>query len=86
MYTLAATSNDAEFASFEVLPWQWGAFIVLVATLLLADLLVLHRKPHVIPFKEAAIETSVWVAIGLAFGFAILGWVGGQAAGEYWTG
>ena len=86
MLTLASTSNDAEFANFEVAPWQWGAFIALVAMLLLADLLVLHRKPHVIPFKEAAIETSVWVAIGLAFGFAVLGWHGGQAAGEYWTG
>jgi tellurite resistance protein TerC len=28
----------------------------------------------------------VWVAIGLLFGVAILGWHGGQAAGEYWTG
>lgn len=86
MLTLASTSNDAEFASFEVAPWQWGAFIALVTVLLLADLLVLHRKPHVIPFREAAIETAAWVAIGLAFGFAVLGWHGGQAAGEYWTG
>ena len=86
MFTLAATSSDEQFANFEVAPWQWGAFIGLVSVLLLADLLVLHRKPHVIPFKEAAIETAVWVAIGLAFGFAVLGWHGGQAAGEYWTG
>jgi tellurite resistance protein TerC len=54
--------------------------------LLLVDLLVLHRKPHVIPIKEAAIETAVWVTIGLSFGLAILAWHGGQAAGEYWTG
>ena len=47
---------------------------------------MLHRKPHVIPVREAAIETGVWVAIGLAFGLLVLTWHGGQAAGEYWTG
>src|SRR4051794_22859467 len=83
---LAEASNDENFASFDVAVWQWVAFLALVSTLLLLDLLVLHRKPHVIPVKEAAIETSVWVAIGLLFGVAVLGWHGGQAAGEYWTG
>jgi len=74
------------FADFSVAPWQWGGFLALVSVLLLVDLLFLHRKPHVIPIKEAALETGVWVAIGLAFGLAILAWHGGQAAGEYWTG
>jgi tellurite resistance protein TerC len=86
MLAFAGTSNDSDFANFDVAPWQWGAFIALVSALLLIDLLVLHRRPHVIPFKEAAIETAVWVAIGLAFGLAVLSWHGGQAAGEYWTG
>ena len=83
----AAATNDADrFASFDVAPWQWGGFLALVAVLLLVDLLVLHRKPHVIPIREAAIESAVWVAIGLAFGVAVLAWHGTQAAGEYWTG
>jgi tellurite resistance protein TerC len=86
MLAFAGASNDSDFANFDVAPWQWGAFIALVSALLLLDLLVLHRRPHVIPFKEAAIETAVWVVIGLAFGLAVLSWHGGQAAGEYWTG
>jgi tellurite resistance protein TerC len=81
-----AASNSDTFASFDVTPFEWLAFIGLVTALLLIDLLVLHRRPHVIPVKEAAIETSVWVAIGLCFGFLVLAWHGGQAAGEYWTG
>jgi len=81
----AANTNDT-FATFDVTAFEWIAFIGLVTALLLADLLVLHRKPHVIPVREAAIETSVWVAIGLAFGLLVLTWHGGQAAGEYWTG
>jgi len=84
---VAATPSDAgNFAQFEVHAWQWGAFIGLVSVLLLVDLLVLHRKPHVIPVKEAAIESAVWVAIGLAFGALVLAWHGSKAAGEYWTG
>jgi tellurite resistance protein TerC len=83
---VAAATSDESFASFHVTPLEWAAFIALVTVLLLVDLLVLHRKPHVIPVREAAIETSVWVAIGLCFGLAILGLHGAQAAGEYWTG
>ena len=83
----SAATNDADrFASFDVAPWQWGGFIAIVAVLLLIDLLVLHRKPHAIPIKEAAVESAVWVALGLAFGAAMLAWHGGTAAGEYWTG
>jgi tellurite resistance protein TerC len=82
----AAASSSETFASFDVTPFEWLAFIGLVTALLLTDLLVLHRKPHVIPVREAAIETAVWVAIGLSFGLLVLGWHGGQAAGEYWTG
>src|SRR5205085_676846 len=88
MLALAAgTAADSDrFSSFDVAPWQWAGFLALVSLLLLVDLLVLHRKPHVIPLKEAALESAAWVAIGVLFGVAILAWHGGQPAGEYWTG
>lgn len=54
--------------------------------MLLLDLLLVHRKPHVITFREAAIESSVWIAIGLGFTLVMLWWQGGQAAGEYIAG
>ena len=60
MLAFASPTNDADFANFDVAPWQWGGFLALVSALLLIDLLVLHRRPHVIPIKEAAIETSAW--------------------------
>ena len=86
-HVVADVAPDANrFAHFDVAPWQWGAFLALVSLLLLVDLLVLHRKPHVIPVKEAAIESAVWVAIGLLFGVLVVVWHGGQAGGEYWTG
>ena len=41
---------------------------------------------YVIRTKEAAIESSVWIGIGLAFGLVILALYGGQASGEYYAG
>ena len=35
--------------------------------LLVVDLLLVHRTAHVITFKEAAIESAVWISIGLRF-------------------
>ncbi|MEJ7584727.1 MAG: hypothetical protein WKF43_11735 [Acidimicrobiales bacterium] len=78
--------SKGNFASFDVQPWEWAAFIGLVAALLVADLLVIHRTAHEITFKEAAIESAVWIAIGLSFTGLVFWWHGGQAAGEYISG
>ena len=83
---LAASTTKDSFASFPVPPGVWLAFAVGIITLLLLDLLLVHRKPHVISFREAAIESAVWIAIGLGFTFVMLWWQGGQAAGEYIAG
>ncbi len=86
--TLAVESaeNGANFVDFTVQPWQWAAFIALVAALLLVDVLVIHRRPHAVSFKEAAIESAVWISIGTAFTLVIVAWQGGQAGGEYLAG
>jgi tellurite resistance protein TerC len=78
--------GDEHFAQLDVPAWQWMVFFGLVFTLLLADLLILHREPKAMPFKEAAVESGVWIAIGLSFSFVILWWHGGQATGEYLSG
>ena len=54
--------------------------------MLIIDLLLVHRTAHVISIKEAAIESAIWISIGLAFGLIIILWQGGQAGGEYYAG
>jgi tellurite resistance protein TerC len=83
----AAVSEAAgDFASFDVPTWAWAALIGAIVAMLIVDLLLVHRTAHVITIKEAAIESAVWISLGLAFGLVLLGWQGGQASGEYYAG
>jgi tellurite resistance protein TerC len=84
---LAAEGSGADdFASFDTPVWVWAAFLALIAVLLLFDMLVLHRRAHVVTAREAAIESGAWIAIGLSFSLVFLVWQGGDAAGEYLAG
>ena len=76
----------ADFAQIDVEWWAWVALFALIFALLLLDLLVFHRRAHAIRTKEAAIESAVWIGIGLAFGLAVWALYGSQASGEYYTG
>jgi len=86
MLAAADAAREGSFASFDVHPWQWGALIAVLIILLVADLLVVHRKPRELSFKEAAIESAIWISIGLSFTGLIFGWHGRQAATEYISG
>jgi tellurite resistance protein TerC len=103
MTTLLLAASEASpdrFTNLDIHPWEWGALVAFVTFLLFFDLLVVHRKPHVIQFKEAAIESAIWISIGVAFtgvvyylgrtsGIGADGQtidVGTQAAGEYISG
>jgi tellurite resistance protein TerC len=85
---LLAASDAVEdnFASFDVPIWAWLTLVGVIVVLLVLDLLLVHRTPHVISIKEAAIESTIWVSIGLLFGVVMLVWQGGQAGGEYYAG
>jgi len=88
--TFAAESSGSNFVDLDIALWQWGALLAFIVALLVVDLLLVHRKPHEIHFKEAAIESSIWISIGVSFTGVIylLGGSadGGAAAGEYISG
>ena len=46
----------------------------------------LHRDNHEPTTKRALVESSVWIACGLAFSVVVLAVFGGQAFGEYLSG
>jgi tellurite resistance protein TerC len=81
-----ASSRAADFASFDVPLWVWAALVATLATLVVVDLLLVHRTAHVVTLRAAATESAVWISIGLAFSLVMLAWQGSGAAGEYLAG
>ncbi|MEA2828436.1 MAG: tellurite resistance protein TerC [Actinomycetota bacterium] len=86
MTPAVAADTARDFASFDVPLWLWFSLVGAIVVMLVVDLLLVHRTAHVITIKEAAIESAVWISIGLAFGVVLLLWQGGQAGGEYYAG
>ncbi len=86
MTSLLAAAGGSSFVDLDVEPWHWAVLLGLVFALLLVDLLVLHREAHEIKPREAAIESAVWVSIGLGFALVIWWWFGGTATSEYLSG
>lgn len=90
--SLIASSSAAtdRFVDLDIHLWEWGALLAFITTLLVADLLLVHRKPHEISYKEAGIESAIWISIGVAF-TGVIYLIGGEAqgskaAGEYISG
>ena len=83
---LASERSNALKLHLDVPPWAWAAFVGLVVTLILLDMLVFHRDAHEVTIKAAAIESAVWITLGLSFTFVIWSWHGGTAAGQYLSG
>jgi tellurite resistance protein TerC len=82
----AVTAGDGGYARVHNHDWEWAFFLGLVVALIVADLLILHREPREMKLREAAVESVVWIAIGLSFGLFVIWRHGGQAGGEYYSG
>ncbi|MEV6612584.1 TerC family protein [Streptomyces sp. NPDC051051] len=71
--------------SFAVPLWVWAAVTVGIGAMLAVDLIA-HRDNHVIGFREAALWSGLWIAIGLGFGLVLWAWQGGDASSTYYAG
>jgi tellurite resistance protein TerC len=83
---LASDDVNDKFVDVDVQAWHWIALLAIIIVLLLVDLLVVHREAHDIKTREAAIESAVWIGVGLSFGLAVWAMFGGAASGEYYAG
>lgn len=69
-----------------VSPTIWAITIVVIFALLAFDYFFHIRKAHVPQLKEAAIWSSIYVAIAVIFGLLVLFFGGGQMGKEYFAG
>jgi tellurite resistance protein TerC len=60
--------------------------MVFVVAMLAIDLGIFQRRPHEVTLKEAAVWSSIWVALAGLFGGLIYMWFGASRATEYATG
>src|SRR5690606_36647119 len=66
--------------------WAWIVFNVMLVVMLVLDLAVLHREPHRVTAREAAITSAIWIAVALVFN-GIVYWRLGTTAGlQFFTG
>ncbi len=66
--------------------WQWIGFNSFVLVMLALDLGVFHRKAHEVRAAEAAIWSTVWIILSLAFSYYIYQTMGTQLAIDYLSG
>lgn len=67
VHFVASTSEKADTVDLSIAPWHWALLLAVLVSLLLVDILVIHRKAHEVHTREAAIESAVWISIGLLF-------------------
>ncbi|HET7726039.1 MAG TPA: TerC family protein [Candidatus Limnocylindrales bacterium] len=70
--------------SVDLVPWV--VLAVVVGTMLALDLLVLHREPKPVPFRQAAAWSALWVTLALGFGAYVALTRPGDAGGEFLAG
>ncbi|MFC8500713.1 TerC family protein [Pedococcus sp. NPDC057267] len=69
----------------EVAPWVWYLTIGLMAAVLLFDIFVVARRPHVPTTKEVSLALAVYVGAALVFGVGVWWFTHDQAGAKFMT-
>lgn len=64
----------------------WVGFLAFVGMMLALDLGVFHRKAHAVSLREAAVWSSVWIALASVFALGVFHFYGAQRGLEFTTG
>jgi tellurite resistance protein TerC len=78
--------GKSELMVATVSPAFWIGFLALILSLLLADLLIFHRRPHAVGAAEAAKWVSFWVGLAVVFNVFVFYEFGTAKALEFTTG
>ncbi|WP_144712448.1 TerC family protein [Curtobacterium pusillum] len=65
--------------------FEVGSIVVLVG-ILLADLLIVARRPHIPTLRESALWVGLYVGLALVFAVAMFVFAGGDPAGQFLAG
>ena len=83
---LFAASPSALSLDINVHWWHWVLLGAWFLTLILVDILVLHRKDKDATLREAMGQSFAFIALGIGLGVVVLNVFGGEAASQYFSG
>jgi tellurite resistance protein TerC len=69
-----------------VAPWIWYLSVAIISLVIVGDLIYQIKRPHEPSFKEAAIQSTIYVGLALMFTFVVSDVWGGQFGSEYLAG
>jgi len=70
----------------QIEPWVWLLTVGVLSLVIIGDLIVQVRRPHEPTFRESAIQSVIYISLGLLFTFVVWGAWGGQYGNEYIAG
>lgn len=86
MVTLFAETKEILQLDINVVWWHWALLASWFIFLLLFDILVVHRKDHSPTFKSSAVQSIVWIALGVLLGIVVWTGYGTEAGVQYFSG
>jgi tellurite resistance protein TerC len=66
--------------------WVWAATLVALTGVIVADLVIIGRRPHEPSLRESASWVTLYVSLAGLFGLAMWLWYGPTPAAEFYTG
>jgi len=66
--------------------YVWLVTLVVMTAVLIADLLIIVRKPHEPSMRESALWTTFYIVLAVVFGLGVWLVAGGRYAGEFFAG
>lgn len=86
MQLFASTAERVTSLNLHIEWWHWTLLGTWFLTLILVDILLLHRKDEATKIQDAIWQSIAWIMLGIGLGVVILNAFGGQAAAEYFSG
>ncbi|MCE1178629.1 MAG: TerC family protein [Micrococcales bacterium] len=66
--------------------WVWITTLVLAAAVLLFDVVLIAKRPHVPSTKEVSVFLGIYIGAAVLFGLGVWYYAGGKFAGEFFAG
>ncbi len=81
-----AEAAQALSLNLDIQWWHWALLFGWFLSLILVDVLVLHREPKTPGLKSALWQSAAWVVLGVGLGIVIWHTFGNEAGSQYFSG